>query len=162
MPVFEEQTGRAVLERLDSIITWQARIAELLVQTAKQQQSGYIEQAGKIQSLLDLFAGLALPASPNLTREVTINAVAPTLLYKNDSLPFRRVEITDDDPAQMCWIGKRNVTQLIGRVLLAQTTVAYVLPEGDELWAICAAATISVRISESFDLLGTTQVIHGA
>ena len=123
-------------------------------------QSTYIEQAGKIQSLLDLFTALALPASPDLTREETINAVTPTLVYKNDSLPFTRIEVTNDDPAQFIYIGNRNVSVAIGRVQLAQTTVPYIIPQGAELWAICVVATVSVRISEAYDLLGTTQVIR--
>lgn len=156
----EQQVARAILASLDSINTWLAKISKQLETQGQQQQSTYIETAGKIQSMLDLFAALALPCSPELTREVTINNVTPTLLYRNDSLPFRRIEITNDDPAQMIWIGKRNVSPLIGRVLLATDTVAYVLPQGDELWAICVVATVSTRISESYDLLGTTQVIR--
>ncbi len=156
----DEQTARALIERMDSMILWLAKVSDQLDKQGQQQSSSYIIQAGQTQSLLDLFAALALPASPELTREVTVNAVTPTLLYRNDSMPFSRIEITDDDPAQWIHLGPRNVTIGLGRVLLAQDTIAYVLAQGEEVWAICTIATVSVRISESYDLLGTTQVVR--
>ena len=113
-----------------------------------------------MQSLVDLFTALALPSAPQLTREQTINAVTPTLLYRNDSLPFTRIEVTNDDPAQWCYVGKRNVSVNIGRVLLAQDTQAHIIPQGEDLWAICIVATVSLRISEAYDLVGMTQVIR--
>lgn len=155
-----EEVARAMLQRYDSMILWLTRISSQLEDQGTRLQSTYIEQAGKIQSLLDLFTALALPASPDLTREETINAVTPTLLYKNDSLPFTRIEVTNDDPAQFIYTGNRNVSVAIGRVQLAQTTEPYIIPQGAELWAICVIATVSVRISEAYDLLGTTQVIR--
>lgn len=156
----DEQTARAMLERMDSIILWLAKVSDQLETQGEQQSGSYIVQAGKIQSMQDLFTALALPSSPDLTREVTINAITPTLLYRNDSLPFARIDVTNDDPAQFMYIGKRNVNIGIGRVQLAQTTEAYIMPQGDELWAICVVATLSVRISEGFDLLGTIQVVR--
>lgn len=156
----QEQTARALLERMDSMILWMTKISDQLEKQGDQQSSSYIVQAGKIQSMLDLFTALALPSSPEMTREVTINAARPTLLYKNDSLPFARIDVTNDDPAQFMYTGKRNVNLGIGRIQLAQTTEAFIMPQGDELWAICVVATLSVRISEAFDLLGATQVIR--
>jgi hypothetical protein len=138
-----DQVARALIERADAQISWLTQISRQLAETKDRQAAGYIQQAGKIQSLLELLVSQIVPASPEVTLEITINNVTPTLLYRNDSLPFRRIEITNDDPAQMCWLGKRNVSPLNGRVLLAQTTVPYVLPQGDEVWAICVVATIS-------------------
>lgn len=157
-----DQGVRALIERLDSIIAWLTRVSDQYEQRREKEAGGYIEQAGKIQSLLELLVAQTVPSSPEMTLEVTINNVTPTLLYRNDSLAFRRIEITDDDPAQMCWLGKRNVSPLNGRVLLAQNTVPYVLPQGDEIWGICVVATISMRISECYDLVGMTQVIRPA
>lgn len=157
----DEQIARELIKRLDAQNAILSGIYRLLEKQGAQQSAGYIEQAGKVQSLLELLIAQFVPSSPQITREVTINAVRPTLLYENQSLPFQRIEITDDDPAQMCWIGKRNVSQVMGRVLLAQNSVVYVLPQGDEIWAICAVATISLRISEGFDLVGGTQVVRG-
>lgn len=162
MGKFTEQIAREIIKRLDAQNALLADIYSQLAQQGEQQSAGYIQQAGKVQSLLELLIAQFVPCSPQITREVTINAVTPTLLYENLSLPFQRIEITDDDPAQMCWIGKRNVSMAMGRVLLAQNSVVYVLPQGDELWAICAVATISLRISEGFDLVGGTQVIRGS
>lgn len=155
-----DQIARELLNRMDVMIAWLAKVSDQLEQQGQNQSSSYIVQAGKLQSMTDLFGGLALPSSPELTREVTINAVTPTLLYKNDSLPFARIDVTNDDPAQFIYTGKRNVSVLIGRVQLAQTTEPFILPQGDELWAICVVATVSVRISEAYDLSGTTQVIR--
>lgn len=155
----DEQTGRALLERLDVMNAWLAQISGQLATQEEQQTAGYIEQAGKIQSLLDLFASLGLPSSPQYTTEVTVNAVTPTLLYRNDSLPFRRIRVTNDDPAQWIYLGKRNVNIQLGEILMGQTFIDYVLPQGDEMWAICMVATVSVRISEAYDLLGGTQII---
>lgn len=156
----DEQTARALLERMDSMVLWLAKVSDQLGAQGEQQSSSYIVQAGKIQSMQDLFTALILPSSPEMTREVTVNAVTPTLLYKNDSLPFARIDVTNDDPAQFMYTGKRNVNIGIGRVQLAQTTEPFIMPQGDELWAICVVATLSVRISEAFDLLGTTQVVR--
>jgi len=153
-----DEVARALIERMDVMIAWQAKISAQMDAQSQQLEGSYLEQQGKIQSLLDLFASLGLPSSPQLTRELTVNAATATLLYRNDSLPFRRIEITNDDPAQPIWVGKRNVTTQLGRVQIAQTTEPYVLPQGDELWAICVVATLSVRISESYDLLGMTQI----
>lgn len=157
-----DQVARALIERLDANNSFLALISQQLEVQGQKDSGGYIQQAGRIQSLLELLVAQIVPSSPEVTLEVTINNVTPTLLYRNDSLPFRRIEITDDDPAQMVWLGKRNVSPLNGRVLLAQTTVPYVLPQGDEIWAICVVATVSMRISECYDLVGFTQVIRSA
>ena len=153
-----DQLARALVERMDAMILWLQKVSGQLGKQGQDSGSSYIVQAGKVQSMLDLFAALGLPCSPELTREVTINAVTPTLLYKNDSLPFARIDVTNDDAAQFMYTGKRNVSVLIGRVQLAQTTEPFILPQGDELWAICVVATLSVRISEAYDLVGTTQI----
>ena len=155
-----DQVARAILKSLDAGNLWLQKISEQLEEQGKQQASTYIVQANQIQSLLDLFAALALPSAPELTREQTINAVTPTLLYRNDSLPFSRIEVTNDDPAQWCYLGRRNVSTLIGRVLLAQDTQAHIIPQGEDLWAICLVATVSLRISECYDFVGRTQVIR--
>ena len=150
-----QAVARALLERMDIVITWLAKMAG---QGEVRDQSGLIVQAGRTQSLADLFAGLALPCSPELTREIPINAVTPTLLYRNDSLPFARIDVTNDDLAQFMYTGKRNVSVIIGRVQLAQTTEPFILPQGDELWAISVVAPLSVRISEAYDLVGMAQI----
>lgn len=155
-----DQIGRAIIESLDSVNLWLQKISVQLDLQGKQQDSTYIVQAGKLQSLVDLFTALALPSSPELTREQTINAVTPTLLYRNDSLPFARIEVTNDDPAQWCYVGRRNVSVMIGRILMAQDTQAHIIPQGEDLWAICIVATVSLRISEAYDLVGMTQVIR--
>jgi hypothetical protein len=150
-----EQLARALIERLDMVIAW---LTKLVDQGDVRDQSGLIQQQGRTQSLLDLFASLALPCSPELTREVTINAVTPTLIYRNDSLPFARIDVTNDDPAQFMYTGKRNVSVRIGRVQVAQTTEPFIIPQGDELWAICVVATLSCRVSEAYDLVGMAQI----
>ena len=141
-------------------LLWFQKISEQLADQSLQQNSSYIEQGGKVQSLLDLFTALALPSSPAITREVTVNAARPELLYQNTSLPFARIEVTNDDPAQFMYVGVRNVSVNIGRVITAQETVPFVVPESKELWGICIIATLSCRISEAFDLLGEIQVIR--
>jgi len=128
MAAFEEQVAREIIKRLDKQTASLDRIGDLLEKQDRQQSAGYIEQAGKLQSLLELLIGQVVPSSPRITGEVTINAVTPTRLYENLSLPFQRIEITNDDPAVMCWLGKRNVSAAMGRVLMAQTSVTYVLP----------------------------------
>lgn len=157
-----EQTARRLIEGLDGVTAWLAKISSQLAAQEAKQAGSFIEQAGMIQSLLELLVAETVPSSPAITREETINAVTPTLLHRNQSIPYQRITVTNDDPAQMCWIGKRNVSQLNGEVLLAQDQRPYVLPQGDDLWAICAVGTISVRISEGFDLVGMTQVIRPA
>lgn len=155
-----DQVARAILKSLDNTNLWLQKISKQLEEQGKQQASTYIVQAKQIQSLLDLFAALALPSAPELTREQTINAITPTLLYSNDSLPFARIEVTNDDPAQWCYVGRRNVSVAIGRILPAQGTQAHIIPQGEDLWAICIVATVSLRISEAYDFLGRTQVIR--
>lgn len=156
----DDQIARAMLQSLDTTNLWLEQISKQLTVQGQQQQSSYIEQSGQIQSMLDLFAALALPSSPELTREQTINAVTPTLLYRNDSLPFARIDVTNDDPAQWVYLGRRNVSVLIGRILMPQQNVPFVIPQGEDVWAICIVATVSLRISEAYDLLGMTQVIR--
>jgi hypothetical protein len=156
----DDQIARALLQSLDTTNLWLEQISKQLTVQGEQQQSSYIQQSGQIQSMLDLFAALALPSSPELTREQTINAVTPTLLYRNDSLPFARIDVTNDDPAQWVYLGRRNVSVLIGRILMPQQNVPFVIPQGEDVWAICIVATVSLRISEAYDLLGMTQVIR--
>ncbi len=154
------EIGRAVIERLDAQLLWMQQDSVQQTRQMQQLTSSYITQAGRLQSLLDIFGALALPASPQLTREITVNAVSPTLLYTNDTLAFRRIVVTNDDPAQWMYVGKRNVSVNNGEIVMPQLPTAFVIPQSDELWAISVVAPISVRISESYDLLGTIQVIR--
>ena len=155
-----QEIGRAIIERLDAQLLWLQQDSERQIRQAGQLSSSYIEQAGKIQSLLDWFGALALPASPQLTREVTVNAVTSTLLYQNVTHPFKRIVVTDDDPAQWIYVGNQNVNINIGEIVPVQDPRAFVIAQGQSLWAICMAATVSVRISESVDLLSRTQVMR--
>lgn len=151
---------RQLTDRLDQQTVYLQKIAALL------ETGGYggglqIEQQGVGFNAQDLLLAMALPSSPARTREVTINAVTPTQLAINESQPLIRVDVTNDDPAQMCWLGDRAVLPSMGRVLTAQNTIPYVLLKGREVYAICAVATISMRISEGYDLIGILRQLAG-
>jgi len=157
-----EEIGRAIIQNQDAMLLWMQQDAKRQIRQAGQLNSSYIMQAGKMQSLLDWFGALALPASPQITREVTVGAVIPQLLYKNDTHPFKRIVVTDDDPAQWIYVGNQNVNINIGEIIPAQGSGVYVIAQGQSLWAICMVATVSVRVSESVDLLGRTQTMRPA
>jgi hypothetical protein len=159
MPDTSTQLLVQIIQRLDGILAWQQRISEQLGQMpvpAIAETGQNVLQTGnqQIDRLLRLLLAQVVQASPARTIEFTINNVTPTLIYGNNSSEYQRIEVTNDDPAQPCWIGDRNVTPLSGQVLLAQRTTAYVLPRGAELYTICAVATISVRVAVCYDLVG--------
>lgn len=154
--MMDPDIARGLLTRLDNITALLTRISG---QLAKDDRAT-IEQFGKVRNVLDILVAQALPGSPETTEEVTVYGgagVAPTLLVKNDSVPFLRVNITDDDPAQPLWVGTANVLPTMGRVILAQSTVTYVLPLGAEVWGICVVGFISVRIERCYELLGRVE-----
>lgn len=140
MPVTEyEYFMRIVIERLDEII-------DILRNLPKPKPT-------EIEEVLRLLTSAVVPASPNVTRELTIGTTA-SIIIQNLALPFARVDITDDDPAQPLWLGGRDVTTNIGRVVQPRTTVPYVLPMGAELYGVCNVATISIRVSELYEPYG--------
>jgi hypothetical protein len=160
MASVEDTLAREIIKSLDGVQAWLAQISGLLQEGLGGQGQVIVEQQGRIQSLLELLVSMALPSGPSITREVTINAVTPTPLAFNESLMFQRFTITNDDPAQMCWLGDSGVLPSMGRVLLAQTTIDYVLPRGASVYAICAVATISVRVSEGYDFVSLAQALQ--
>lgn len=150
--MMDAEMARELLKRLDNMTAWLAKISGQLAA----QDKATIEQFGRVRNILDILAAQSLPGSPEVTEEVTVfggAGVAPTLLVKNDSVPLLRVNITNDDPAQPLWCGTANVLPSMGRVVIAQTTIPYVLPLGAEVWGICAVGFISVRIERCYDLL---------
>ena len=157
MPNVTEQLLTLIAQKLDGILAWQQRISEQIGQIplpAAAQAGQNVLQASQIDKLMRLLLAQVVQASPARTIEFTINNVTPTLIFSNNASSYQRIEVTNDDPAQPCWIGDRNVTPLSGQVLLAQQTRAYVLPRGAELYTICTVATISVRVAICYDLVG--------
>ena len=151
--MMDAEIARELLKSLDNIAAWLAKISGQLAA----QDKATIEQFGRVRDVLDILVAQSLPGSPEVTEEVTVlggAGVAPTLLIKNDSVPLLRVNITNDDPAQPLWVGTANVLPTMGRVVIAQTTIPYVLPLGAEVWGVCVVGFISVRIEKCYDLLG--------
>ena len=113
-----------------------------------------LEKLDRIIALLtkqNRLIALSLPSSPRLTKAVQVTT-APTLLATNESVPYLYIVITNDDPAGLLWVGGKDVLSTMGRVVLPQVTIPYVIPRGESVWGVCAAASISVRVSEGFDL----------
>lgn len=154
-----EQLATIMIQRLDGIIAWLTKISGLLeakeVQGVSGQAAGqgFFNNTEAIDELLRLLVAQVLPSSPSRTSETRVNSITPTLLYSNDSTTFQRVVITNDDVAQPIWIGDRNVSLLIGEVMIAQDQRIFVVPRGASIYAICAVATVSVRISEGYNLV---------
>lgn len=98
----------------------------------------------------EMLLAASLPSAPQLTEEMPVTTVASRLVI-NESLPLMRVVITNDDGAQPLWISKKGVLRATGRVILAQQSIPFVLPEGGEIWGVCPVPFISVRISLSWD-----------
>jgi hypothetical protein len=152
--MLDASVAREMLQRLDALIAWQQRISGQLVLMGGNPEEPEQALAGPAIStdIMEVLLAYVLPSSPAVTVPYTINNVTPTRLIVNESTNFVRVEITNDDPAQMCWLGDQNVSPAIGRVLLAQTTIPYVVPQGASVWAICIVATISVRVAMGYNL----------
>lgn len=152
---------------LQQLIQLNYQIAQSLeeIKVLLRQQGSFDTQPGLTSSryrdkLLEVLVANCLPSSPAITREFTINNVTPSLIYENASRPFQYITITNDDAAQMCWLGGQDVTPGNGRVLLAQTTIPYVMPQGRAIYAICIVATISLRISEGFDFVSLMEQLY--
>lgn len=100
--------------------------------------------------LQELFLASVMPSAPQRTEEFTVGATQE-ILARNDSRPLIRVEVTNDDVAQPLWVSQTGVLVATGRIILAQQTAAFVLPEGEELAGICVIPAISVRVSYGYD-----------
>lgn len=102
--------------------------------------------------IIAMAACAALPASPVNSRRVVISP-AETLLAENQSEPLLSVEITNEDVAQWIWVSTRGVLATAGRIILPLETVRYVIPQGHELYGLCAVATVNVSVSEGVNIL---------
>ena len=97
--------------------------------------------------IIAMAVSAALPSSPVNSRRVVISPVE-TQLVNNDFAPLLSVEITNEDLAQWIWVSSRGVLATAGRIILPLETIRYVVPQGHELWGICAVATVNLSISE--------------
>jgi hypothetical protein len=100
--------------------------------------------------LQELCLAASMPSAPQRTEEFTVGNVQ-VVLAQNESRPLIRVEVTNDDVAQPLWVSQIGVLVATGRVILAQQTAAFVLPEGQRLAGICVIPNISVRVSYGYD-----------
>ncbi len=152
-----DHTARELQTRLDSIAVW--------LQTISGQLDMQLQVLGgdqKTRHLLELLVGQAMPAAPEITREITVTTgPPPTLLATNESLILRRIDITNDDPAQPLWVGAAGVLPSMGRVVLAQDTIPYVLPMGTSVFGVCVVPTISVRVSDLYNLVALAEASAG-
>lgn len=163
--MFENQTARELLTRLDSMIAWLAQIsAQLTILGADVQhpESGPIfGQDSQHNAMMEVLLSFALPSSPAYTLNFPVGSVTPVLLASNDSANLLRVNVINDDPAVMCWLGPDPDTSAVnGRVLLAGNAVNYVLPQGTQLYCISAApglATISIRVEYGYNIRSMIQ-----
>ena len=152
---FDAQLAREIISRMDRQNDLLAQVLALLAED----RARLTDQFGRVRSILDIVACAGIPASPQNTRELTVTP-APRMLASNESVPLARVDITNDDPAQPLWVSGPNVLVNTGRVILAQTTVPYILPRGTEVWGVCAIAFISVRVSELYNIMGMLETTH--
>lgn len=105
----------------------------------------------KEQNLLtELMLAAVVPSAPALTETYRVTS-SETCIASNESIPLMRVEVTNDNIAQPCWVSKKGVLTTSGRRIRAQETVPFVLPRGTQLFAICAIPWISVRVSIAYD-----------
>ena len=100
--------------------------------------------------LQELCLASVMPSAPQRTEEFTVGATQ-VILARNDSRPLIRVEVTNDDVAQPLWVSQIGVLVATGRIILAQQTAAFVLPEGEQLAGICAIPSNSIRVSYGYD-----------
>jgi len=105
----------------------------------------------KRQNLLsELMLAAVLPSAPALTETYRVTP-SEVCIASNESIPLMRVEVTNDNVAQPCWVSKKGVLTTSGRRIRAQETVPFVLPNGSQLYAVCAIPWISVRVSIAYD-----------
>lgn len=100
--------------------------------------------------LMELMIAAVLPSAPSLTETYQVTSTE-TCIASNESIPLMRVDVTNDNVAQPCWVSKKGVLTTSGRRIRAQDTVSFVLPQGAQLYAICAIPWISVRVSIGYD-----------
>lgn len=151
-----DETARRVIQGLDNIEVWLQRISS---QLAGGQAGVIIEQQGRLQSLLELLVSMQLPSAPSLAETIAVPSANAVLLCLNNSQTYQRYSVTNDDPAQPLWVGPdAGVMTTNGRVIIAQTTQDFVIPKGGEIWGICMAGAISVRVSTGYDFVGGVQV----
>lgn len=100
--------------------------------------------------LQELCLASVMPSAPERVEEFAVGNTEVTLA-RNDSRPLVRVEVTNDDVAQPLWVSKTGVLVTTGRIILAQTTAAFVLPVGEVIAGICQIPAISVRVSYGYD-----------
>lgn len=157
------QTEREVIKQLDEIRNWLATIsAQLTILGADPERpdSGPIfGQDSEHNAMLEILLSYALPSSPAYTLTYQVGSVLAVQLAANDSGNLLRVNVINDDPAVMCWLGPdANISAINGRVLLAAQAVPYILPQGSGLFCISAApgaATISIRVETGYNLRAT-------
>lgn len=100
--------------------------------------------------LQELLLASLMPSAPESTEEFAVGNIEVTLA-ENESLPLVRVEVTNDDVAQPLWVSHEGVLVATGRIIMPQTTEAFVLPEGERLAGICVIPAVSVRVSYGYD-----------
>lgn len=147
--VISGDAARMIIDRFDIL---NDNIREL-IEAVKVSGGGpaAVNVAGMERLLLESLVAASLPSAPRDTHPITVG-ILETVLAENESQALLGVEITNDDPAQPLWIGNKGVLVASGRVVRPQETVTKVLPIGKTVYGICVLATISVRVSEAFDL----------
>lgn len=158
-------TQRELIRQLDEIRNWLATISAQLSMLGADPSR---PEAGPIfgpdsghEAMLEVLLSYALPSSPAYTLTFPVGSVLPVLLSANESGNLVRVNVINDDPAVMCWLGpSQDVTAANGRVLVAGAAVAYVLPQDSQLHCISAApgvATINVRVETGWNIRSMLQ-----
>lgn len=158
-------TQRELIRQLDEVRNWLATIsAQLTILGADPDRP----EAGPMfgpdsahNAMMEVLLSYALPSSPSYTLNYAVGSVLPVLLASNDSANLLRINVVNDDPAVMCWLQpSQDVSPANGRVLIAGAAVAYVLPQGSQLWCISAApgvATIAVRVETGWNIRSILQ-----
>jgi len=156
---------RELIRQLDEIRNWLATIsAQLTILGADPDRP----EVGPIfgsdsahNAMMEVLLSYALPSSPSYTLNYPVGSVLAVLLASNESASLLRVNVINDDPAVMCWLGpSQDVTAASGRVLVAGAAVGYVLPQSAQLWCISAApgvATIAVRVETGWNIRSILQ-----
>lgn len=147
-----KDVAHAILDRLDRLIALLERGELTPVLSAE-----YLAQS---QLMLRILVANAIPAAPEVTRQVTVQTTE-TALVENESQVLRRVDVTNLDPAQPLWVSGPGVLVTAGQVILPNQTTPFVVPIHESLWGIVAVATINVAVSESHDIFRLIEALGG-
>jgi len=100
--------------------------------------------------LVEQLLAASMPSAPSMTEAYRVSNIE-TRIAINESMPLMRVEVTNDNIAQDCWISIRGVLRTTGRLIRVRDTIPFVLPMGASMFAICNIPWISVRVSIGYD-----------